>query len=124
MSGSGGGGGRPSRPIGGSGGPSGGGPGGSGPGGAVDCSRLIFETVVGSPDPGTLSEVAPGDVCDVVLAQNPTRIVLLTRPAGHLLGAIVNRWEELLGCLEQGVQFDAVVRSTESPVKVLVRPAF
>jgi hypothetical protein len=104
----------------GTGGPSG----GSSSGGAVDCSRLIFETTVGSPDPAVLAELTLGSVCDVVLMQNPTQIVVMAPVTGHVLGAIVNRWEELLGCLEKGVRFVAEIRSVHSPVTILVRPAF
>ncbi|QWF21775.1 hypothetical protein KM427_23090 [Nocardioides sp. LMS-CY] len=77
-----------------------------------------------SPDPAVLSNVRFGDVCDVVLLQNPSRIAVMTRPNGEVLGGIANRWEELMGCLSQGVQFVAEVRSVVSPVRVLVRPAF
>lgn len=129
MSGSGGG--RSSRPRSGSGGSAGGDVGGGSGGsfggsgsGAVDCSQLIFETNVGSPDPAVLINLDVGDVCDVVLMQNPSHIVVMAPVTGEVLGAIVNRWEELLGCLEKGVQFVAEIRSTQSPVMILVRPAF
>ena len=128
MSGSGGG---SSRRRGGTGGAIGGGVGGGsgaiggGSGaGSVDCSQLIFETAVGSPNAAVLAELTVGDVCDVVLMQNPTHIAVMTPVSGHVLGALVNRWEELLECLEKGVQFVAEVRSVQSPVTVLVRPAF
>lgn len=128
MSGSGGGSSRPRSGTGGStGGGAGGGTGGSFGGsgsGGVDCSQLIFETVVGSPDPAVLADLVVGDVCDIVLVQNPTHIIVMTPVAGQVLGAIVNRWEELLGCLEKGVRFVAEVQSVRSPVTVLVRPAF
>lgn len=120
-----------SRPRSGSGGSAGGGAGGGTGGsfggsglGDVNCSQLIFETVVGSPDPAVLAQLAVGDVCDIVLMHNPTHIIVMTPVAGQVLGAIVNRWEELLGCLEKGVQFVAEIESVQSPVTVLVRPAF
>jgi hypothetical protein len=124
MSGSGGG---SSRRRSGTGGNTGVGAGGQGGGsglGGVDCSQLIFETAVGSPDPAVLAQSAVGDVCDIVLMRNPTRIIVMTPVAGEVLGALVNRWEELLGCLEKGVQFVAEIKSVQSPVTVLVRPAF
>lgn len=121
MSGSGGGSSRRRSGADGSGG-SGGGT-GSGSGG-VDCSQLIFETVVSSPDPAVLSSANVGEVCDIVLLQNPPRIGVMTRPNGEILGGIGNRWEDLMACLGQGVQFVAEIRSVDSPVRVLVRPAF
>jgi hypothetical protein len=90
----------------------------------LDCSQLIFETTVGSPHPAVLTDIAVGDICEIALLQQPTRIVVMAPVTGQILGAIVNRWADLLGCLEKGVQFVAEVQSVDSPVTVLVRPAF
>lgn len=108
------------------GGGSGGGPGGfGGPGGgpsSVDCAQLSFVTTLGSPDPAVVASIRMGDICDVVLVPHPTsRIVVMTRPSGVVLGAITSNWEDLLGCLGKGVQFVAEILSTGSPVRVLVR---
>lgn len=109
------------------GGTGGGGATGGGPmpgSGGTDCSQLAFETTVSSPDPAVLATLTVGDVCNVDLLQNPPRIAITARPNGEVLGGIGNRWEELMGCLSQGVQFVAEVRSVASPVRVFVRPAF
>lgn len=101
-----------------------GGSGGTGSGSAaVDCMQVSFETSVGSPDPTVLAAVKVGDLCDIALLYGPTRIAVLTRPGGDVLGAIVTRWEDLVGCMSQGFQFEAVIQSVASPVRILVRPA-
>lgn len=101
----------------------GGGSGGSGPGGSggIDCSQISFTTTLGSPDPAVVATVQKGQVCDVVLATHPTsRILVTTGPNGDILGAITNNWEDLVGCLDKGVQFVAEILSTGSPVRVHV----
>lgn len=113
MSGSGGGSSTPRR------GGSGGGPGGGT--GGVDCSQISFATVLGSPDPAVVATVNMGDVCDVVLVKHPmSRILVTTRPNGEILGAVTSNWEDLVGCLDKGVEFVAEVLSAGSPVRVLV----
>lgn len=120
MSGSGGGSSSPRG--GGSGGGSGGFGGPGGRSGGVDCSQISFTTTLGSPDPAVVATVNTGEVCDVVLVKHPTpRIVVMTRPNGDVLGAITNNWEDLVGCLDKGVQFIAEIVSTGSPVRVFVR---
>ena len=123
--------------MGGSGGGSAGGPGysgggsgsggfggGSGAGGSagIDCYQLMFETTVASPDALVLGSMNVGEVCDLELLSNPTRIAVLTRPGGDLLGAIANRWEDLVSCIGQGVAFEAELLSGTSPVRVRVTP--
>lgn len=107
---------------GGGGGGTGGGGGGGG-GGQTDCSRLIFEAAIASPDPDVVQTVAIGDMCDVVLWNDPTRIVVLTRPNGDVLGAITERWPALVACIGQGVTFEAEVLQVTPYVRVEVRPA-
>lgn len=89
----------------------------------VACENLSFETTVSSPDPTVVATSSVGDVCDIVLLTDPTRIALLTRPGGDVLGAIANRWEELVGCIGRGFVFEAVLVTVSSPVRVLVQPA-
>lgn len=109
-----------------SGGPGGGGFGGGssagGPAG-TDCSKLIFDTVLGSPDPAVVGTLTNGDICNLSLLTNPLRIAAVTKKAGDYVGAITTRWEDLLGCIDQGVTFEAVILDTSSPVRVRVRPA-
>ena len=99
---------------------SGGGTGGSGHG--INCHQLIFDTSVSSPDPSVLAMLDVGNVCDLILLSSPPRIAVLTRPGGAVLGAIANRWEDLVGCLGQGIPFEAEILSVTSPVQVLIRP--
>lgn len=94
--------------------------GGSGSG--VDCYQLTFETTVASPNPSVLATLSVGDLCDLMLLSGPTRIAVLTRPGGSVLGAIANRWEDLVGCIGQGVAFEAEMLTVTSPVRVRVQP--
>jgi len=116
--------------MGGSGGGSGGGggggfPGSSGGGGGagsgVDCYQLTFETTVASPVASILATLSVRDICDLTLLSGPTRIAVVTS-SGAVLGAIANRWEDLVGCIGQGVAFEAEMLTVTSPVRVRVRP--
>lgn len=120
MGGSGGGSSSGSGSGGGGGGFAGGGSGG-GTGGGVDCYHLTFETTVASPIPSVLATLSVGDLCDLTLLSGPTRIAVVTRTGGDVLGAIANRWEDLVGCIGQGVEFEAEMLTVTSPVRVLVR---
>lgn len=104
------------------GGASGGGH-GSGFGTKARCDQLTFETSVASPDASVLGRLSVGDVCDLVILSDPRRIAVVTRPHQEVLGAIVNCWEELLGCIDQDFSFEAEIRSNTSPARVLVRPS-
>lgn len=112
----------------GSGGGGGGGTGASGGHGGsgtpeTDCSRLIFEASIASPNPAVVATLAVGDICDVALLSTPTRIAVLTRPAGEVLGAITEQWHALVSCIGQGATFEAEVLQVMPYVRVQVRPA-
>lgn len=96
---------------------------GSGSAAQVRCAQVIFETSVASPDPSVLEGLSIGDVCDLVLQSDPRRIAVVTRSRHELLGGIANRWEELLGCIDQGFSFEAELLSKASPVRVRIRPS-
>lgn len=104
------------------GGFSGGGSSGGGSGSSTNCYQLIFDTTVASPNAAVLASLSVNDVCDLELLSSPTRIAVVTRTGGDTLGAIANRWEELVGCIGQGVAFEAELLTVTTPVQVNVRP--
>lgn len=89
----------------------------------TDCGRLILEASVASPDPAVVATLAVGDICDVSLLSTPTRIALLTRPSGEVLGAIIDQWHALVSCIGQGVIFEAELLQLTPYIRVQVRPA-
>lgn len=103
-----------------SGGGASGGSGGFGGGSGVDCYQLIFDTTVASPNAAVLTTLSVGDVCDLALLSGPTQIAVMN--GGSVLGVIANRWEDLVGCIDQGVSFEAEMLTVTSPVQVRVRP--
>lgn len=96
----------------------------SGNPGNADCNKLRFSCVLNGVDPSVLDDASVGDICDVVLRGVPPTQVLqvLTRPNGEMLGAIVDRWSELIHCIGRGTEFVAEVITTSAPVTVDVRP--
>ena len=90
----------------------------------ADCSKLRFSCVLNGVDPLVLDDVSVGDICDVVLRGVPPTQVLqvLTRPNEAMLGAIVDRWSELIHCISRGTEFVAEVSTTRAPVTVTVHP--
>lgn len=103
-------------------GPGGGGGFGGPGGGGLDCSRISFETTLGSPNPEVVATINVGDICDVALLSSPTaRLVVTTRPTGEVLGAITSNWEALIECLARDARFVADVLTANSPVRVRVR---
>lgn len=111
---------------GGGGGLAGGGVGGGGSGGStssIDCYQVIFDTSVASPNVAVLGTLSVGDVCGIALTGSaPYVSIAVVAPAGAL-GAITQRWDELVHCIGQGVAFEAELLSTSSPVRIRVRPA-
>lgn len=97
--------------------------GGSGQSGnSIDCYQLIFDTSVASPNSAVLATLGVGSVCDVRLTGSaPYVSIAVMAPAGPL-GSLTHRWAELVHCIDQGVNFEAELLSTSSPVRVRVRP--
>lgn len=91
-------------------------------GAQVDCGNLVFECSIASPVAPVETSLTVGDVCDVALWSDPTRIVVLTRPGRELLGAIIDHWQELVACIGRGVAFEAEILQVASYVRVEVRP--
>ncbi len=105
---------------------SGGGGGGQGPavggsGSGVDCMAVRFEAPVVSPDPAVTRAVAVGTICDVVREGTPPRLRLRVQATGAVLGAVTERWQTLVGCIAQGVRYEASVTQV-SPPRVLIYP--
>lgn len=94
-----------------------------GAGGQVNCHSLVFQCPIASPVAHVEASLTLADVCDVALWRNPTRVVVLTRPDGDLLGAITDRWQELVACIGRGVAFEAEILEVSPYVRVEVRPA-
>ena len=104
------------------GGGSGGGGGAGGPSDGFDCSQLVFDTTVASPNASVLATLSVGSTCDVVLTGSaPYVSIVVVAPSGTL-GALTQRWEELVHCIGQGVAFEAELLSISSPIRVRVRP--
>lgn len=102
--------------------------GGSGHGSAIggssagaDCLAIRFEAPVVSPDPAVTRAVAVGTICDVVREGAPPRLRLRVQATGAVLGAVTERWQTLVGCIAQGVRYEASVAQV-SPPRVLIYP--
>jgi len=95
------------------------GPAVGGPGSGVDCIAVRFEAPVLSPDPVVIRAIGIGAICDLVAEGTPRQLRLHVRGSGAVLGAITERWQTLMGCIEQGVRYEASVTSL-SPPRVLI----
>lgn len=106
-----------------------GGGGGGGGGGfdrpTTDCSRLRFDTHVASPVPAALPTLTVGEILEVILAnQKNTVVVIAVTQAGQRVGGIASTdVTQLRKCLEDGFEFQAVIRSIAgAQVKIRVEP--
>lgn len=99
--------------------------GGDGPpgnGNGVDCSTLIFKTVLNSPSPSVLASLEEGVLLSVVQQE---RRVLAVTAGGAVAGAITSgQLPKLIACLHQGNRYMARVLSlNQGRCEVEVRPA-
>lgn len=109
---------------------SGGGGSGGGPGGGFDpggpqtpCDELEFRTSIASPQ-AAAADLEIEEELVVVLVSGPPASINLEREGGETVGSLTSRVPELLRCLQQGVQFAAVVESVDGgDIRVRVRPA-
>jgi hypothetical protein len=102
----------------------GGGGGGIGPPdhGPIDCDKLIVNSAVDGPDPDVVAMLDVGSELSVQLVTDPPVVQLVT-DGGDVLGAVLERWAELVDCLQQGKEFRARVVSIEGGnVKVRISP--
>jgi hypothetical protein len=107
---------------------SGGGGGGSTGGGGdsgVDCSALQFEANVSSPQPSAVAALQVNDALTVHLEQQgATRMIALRRPNNDLVGSLTDHLRELIRCIQEGVDFEAIVLSVQGgAVRVRVQAA-
>jgi hypothetical protein len=107
-----------------------GGSGGGGLGGGFEpsgpptpCEELKFTTSIASPQP-VASELEVDEVLTVVLVTGPPASINLERSSGETVGSLITRVAELLRCIQDGVQFVAVLESIDGgDMRVRVRPA-
>lgn len=94
------------------------------PSGTGGCGRLSFVTTVVSVQAAALASLTPGNVCQLVLAGTAPELRIEVRmPDGSLLGAVVDRWAELVQCLQAGYDYDAEVVTASPPVRVRISSA-
>jgi len=88
-----------------------------------NCSTLIFETVLNSPNPSVLSRLKPKDVLHVAVQQSGGPVLALDK-SGKIAGSITStHLATLLRCLDEGYEYVAIVRTVKSGIcNVQVRP--
>lgn len=84
------------------------------------CATLAFEAAVMSPDPQVVEQIEIGTMCEILLEGTPRQIVVFVRSTGARLGAIMDRWDDLTGCIDSGFAYEAEVISIV-PVRVQIR---
>lgn len=90
------------------------------------CSTLTFETVVMSPDPQVVTQVALETECEIILEGNPIldgtprRMAVYVRATGALLGGITDRWSDMTRCIDANFFYEAVIVAL-NPVRVRVQ---
>lgn len=107
-----------------------GGGGGGGPGGGFQpdpaptpCDQLRFTTSIASPQPAA-ANLSIGDVLQLQLRSGTARSIDVVDQSGAVVGSIISRIADLLRCIQQGVDFEAEVLSTNGgDIRVEVRPA-
>lgn len=100
--------------------------GSGGRGGSVSddlCSTLSFEAIVNSPDPDVVQRLKVHDAIQVELVQNQgTEVVALLHNA-EILGGLVNMGGRLKQCIENGYEFQGIVRTIDQGlVRVFIEP--
>ena len=89
---------------------------------STDCSTLTFDATVASPDPEITTTLKLGDVLSVSREGQPPRLVLRTRPEAEYVGALTERWMDLVSCMDSGFEYCAEVIAN-GPLRVRLRPA-
>lgn len=94
------------------------------PGTNDDCSSLIINTHLASPDMDVVAQHDVGTVLSVNAA-SPTGPVRVVDSNGNIAGNILSREQvRLLKCLNQGTEFIAEIRSIdEGSSSIQIRPA-
>lgn len=101
-----------------------GGSGGSGGSSGVDCSTLTVETTLASIQQAVAATLSVGDVLDVALDGSGQRPVVGVFSGGELVGSLLERVVDFVGCINQGTTYEAEVLSADDTVvRVRVCPA-
>ena len=81
-------------------------------GGEDDPCAITESTVLNSPVPNVIAGLQVGHILSVELETHPRDRVVVKRPSGQVAGAITStRLVDIIECLRQGTQYEAVVLS-------------
>jgi hypothetical protein len=100
--------------------------GGGGSGGQSDPCQIVAPAPLNSPKPSVVATLVPGQILDVFLNTGGQRPVLEVRTAtGAVAGSLTHVGHlTLIGCMQQGWAYQAVVLSVSGgAVMVRVEPA-
>lgn len=95
-----------------SGGGGSGGPGGPSRDSGIDCAGIRFDTFLSSVDAEAAAQLSVGEELRVELRTAP-RALLVVREDGTPVGAITRNVRELLRCIQQQVEFKALVENVD-----------
>lgn len=94
----------------------------SGQASGVSCN-FVFETVLGSPDPAQVAELAVGGELVLALQESPPAVVA-SRASGEVVGGITQSAAELRSCMQRGFSYRALVLTVSGgAVRVRVYPS-
>jgi hypothetical protein len=97
--------------------------GGFGGDSGTDCSALRFDVFLSSVNPDALGSFEKDDRLRIELRTTPTRVLVVVLSDGTVVGAIAQRVRELLRCIQQGVEYWAMVKNiSDGDVEVRVEP--
>lgn len=97
---------------------------GAGGSGEGDCPGEPFVTVLGSPDPAAVAELAVDDLLDIASVDEPARGIVALTTDGLYVGAVVKDILRLRRCIAGGNVYEAdVLAVAGGSVTVQVRPA-
>jgi hypothetical protein len=91
----------------------------------VDCHNFRFEATISSPQPTAVANLHVDEVLTVGIEQQGTnRMVAVRRSNGDLVGSLTDHLRELIRCIQEGVDYEAVVITIQGgAVRVRVQPA-
>jgi hypothetical protein len=96
--------------------------GGYGSDSGVDCAAIDFDAFLSSVNPSALNVTEVDQVLPIELRSNPRALVVIASN-GEVLGAITKKVRELLRCIQQEVQFQALIKHISGgDVEVKVTP--
>jgi hypothetical protein len=92
----------------------------SGSNGRNFCSALSFTAPVSSPNPSVVDLLQVGTKCTIVLQGTPPQLQVLLADTGETLGAITDRWQDLVSCINEGNEYVAEVTEIQPVVRVRI----